>query len=799
MEQALKMTSELSERVENLKNFLVNHPPQLDTERLAYLRDSYKETDHLSAPIRRARLFEKTMLNKTIYIDDNLIVGSLTKFIGGVAPYPEWSCRWMAKKADVPTHLGGLNLTEEDKTLINEAVAAWKDTNIYNRACQAYKEASGVDPIQMQRTGVWHSGPLSNPIGAINLDYGKVLNKGVRGVIEEIQAELKVTPVGTIEGLKKRDFLSGMMITLEATIKNAKRYASLANEMAEKEKNSARKKELKEIAKICERVPENPARNFREAVQSWWFTHVASLIEVASAAHCPGRFSQYMYPFYKKDLDAGKINSEEAIELLGLLFVKLLEVGLFFSALNHRGNAGQTQAHISLGGLTPDGKDATNEIDYLLLETQRRMRVPEPTLSILYHDNMPQDFLMKALEVIRETGLGQPAFFNNDLCVNKLLYHHGKEGITLEEARSVCLVGCIQPRVVHASSSGWEAQVNMPKMLELALNNGVDPKTELQIGPKTGDVDKFKSYDELYKAVESQLRFFMPMARESATLSIAMMTEFLPTVYQSSLIDDCIKNGKDIIGAGARYDVSGAQPVGTVDLGNSLAAIKKLVFDDKRFTMKDLKKALAADFEGHEDIQKMCYDAPKFGNDDDYVDQIVSQLYDLFWVEHQKFPTQTGRPSRPEAFSVAFHNAMGYFTGALPTGRKAGTALTDASVSAMPGTDTHGPTVLVMSAVKAVDTIKWGSNHMNMKFHPSALQSTDGLRKLLALIKTYMDLGGHHVQFNCVSSDTLKDAQKHPENYRDLAVRVAGFSAFFVHLDKGVQDEIIKRSELKFA
>ncbi len=739
------------------------------------------------------------MLNKTLYIDENPIVGSITKYPGGVAPYPEWSCRWMAKKADVPTHLGGLNLTDEDKTLINQAVEAWRDTNIYNRSCSAYKDATGIDPIQMQRAGIWHSGPLSNPMGTVNLDYGKVLNKGMRGVMEEIQEELNVTPVGTIDGMKKRDYLIAMKTSLEAVIQNARRYSALAKEMAEKESDSERKKELEEIAETCAWVPENPARSFKEAIQSWWFTHVAALIEVASAAHSPGRFAQYMYPFYKKDLDAGKITEEGAIELLELWFIKVLEVGLFFSALNHRGNAGQTQTHISLGGLTPDGKDATNAIDYLLLETQKRMRFPEPTLSVLYHDKMPQDFLLKALEVIRETGLGQPAFFNNDLCVEKLLYHHGKEGITLEEARNCCLVGCIQPRIVHASSSGWEAQVNMPKMLELVLSNGIDTKTEAQLGPQTGDPETFKTYEELYQAVETQLRYFMPMAREAATLSIGMMAEFVPTVYQSTLIDDCIKNGKDILSGGARYEQSGAQPVGTVDLGNSLAAIKKLVFEEKKLTIKDLKQALAADFEGYEDIQKMCYDAPKFGNDDDYVDSIISQLYELFWVEHQKYPTQTGKASRPEAFSVAFHNAMGYFTGALPTGRKAGIALTDASVSAMPGTDTKGPTVLVMSAVKAVDTIKWGSNHMNMKFHPSALETTEGLRKLLALIKTYMDLGGHHVQFNCVSSETLKDAQKHPENYRDLAVRVAGFSAFFVHLDKGVQDEIIKRSELKFA
>jgi formate C-acetyltransferase len=368
----------------------------------------------------------------------------------------------------------------------------------------------------------------------------------------------------------------------------------------------------------------------------------------------------------------------------------------------------------------------------------------------------------------------------------------------MEEARDFCIVPCVGTKISHATDGLWEAAVNLPKFIELALNNGKDPMTEWQIGPRTGEAESFRSYEEFHDAVWQQIRYFLPLARELNRIGYSLMAEYLPLPFHSALVDDCIKIGKDVTAAGARYGNSGLTPLAMIDLANSLAAIKKVVFEEKRITMEELKEALDGDFEGREEIHRMLLDAPKYGNDDDYADRIVRNCYDLLWVELQKIPDLFGRSPRSEPYSVSGHFLFGERTGALPSGRKGRIALTDASVSAMPGTDRKGPTALVRSAVRALDTIKYGGNHFNMKFHPSAFEGREGLRKLVALVKTYMDLGGHHVQFNCVSGDTLKDAQLHPENYRDLVVRVAGFSAFFIHLEKGVQDEIIKRTELRF-
>jgi len=337
----------------------------------------------------------------------------------------------------------------------------------------------------------------------------------------------------------------------------------------------------------------------------------------------------------------------------------------------------------------------------------------------------------------------------------------------------------------------------MPKLLELALNNGGDPLTGKQLGPRTGEAASFASYDELEEATRKQFEHFLRLKMEWEIAGSALAAD-MPEPFTSALVDDCINNGKDQFEGGARYEMDGCTPTGTVDLADSLAAIKKLVFEEKRISMGQLLEALAADFEGHEELHRMLLDAPKFGNDDDHVDLIAKRWFDLFEREHRKYTNHLGKTMRPFTASVTFHTFFGKSCGALPSGRKSRLPLADASVSAFPGMDRNGPTALLHSATKVLDTIKYASGQINMKFHPTALKTREGLKKLIALIKTYVDLGGHHIQFNVVSAETLKDARLHPENYRSLIVRVAGFSAYFIHLDPDVQDEIIRRTELSF-
>ena len=795
----IETKSMLSDRVSRLKEKIRSATSQVDIERIPFLLEAYKETEGLPSVMKRAKVFEKVMLGKTLLIDDNPIVGTLTRYQPGGYPFPEYACRWMKKQVDFSSHAGKMTLAKEDREWIDKACEYWNDRNIYNRTREIMIQNRGIEINSILKAGVWSGTPVDATMIPGPVDYSKVLNKGLNGVIAEVEEAKAKLDIGNFESFDKWHTNNAQLICLNSVIQLAQRYASLAREMAQKETNTERKAELEKIAATCEWVPANPTRNFTEAIQSYWFILLSQWIEIGILGIPPGRLPQYLYPFYRKDKEEGRITAEDAIELLELLFLKIWGLGQFQSAFFFRASSARLIEKISIGGLTQEGRDATNELDWLILEAQLRIRLPEPELQLLYHDKLPEEFLFKAVDMIRETGLGQPVFFNTDIIVARNLRLWGEKGITIEEARDTSLIGCVQSALEHRSDFMWEGAHNMAKMVELALNNGKDPLSGIQVGPETGEAESFQSYRQLHEAVEKQLLYSLTLNRETIRVSWNVARD-LPIPFSSALVDDCIEKGKDLLEGGARYSVaSGTIVVGTIDLANSMTAIKKLVFEEERISIKQLKEALAADFEGYEDIQRMCIEAPKYGNDDDYADEIARQWYEIYWEVHQKTPVDfLDRPILPEAFSATVHADRGQLTGALPSGRKARTALTDASVSAYPGTDKNGPTALVKSAAKVIDTIKFGSNHFNMKFHPSALEGREGARKLLALIKTYMDLGGYHVQFNCVSSDVLKDAQLHPEEHRDLLVRVAGFSAYFVYLDEATQNELIERTALTF-
>jgi formate C-acetyltransferase len=788
----------LVERARALRQELVLNPPHLGTERFRFLVESYKETDGLPNILRRAKLFEKSLDEKAIYIDGNPIVGSVSERRSGVLPFPEYSCKWMLQEAKHRTALGAIDsdvLNDEEKKWRDEAVNYWLDRCQWARFKKMFRERTGMDYVPFLKSGAVGLTNLATPTGSTHLDYDKVLKEGLNGIIAEVEDRL--AGLGTdLQAYQKRHFYNAVLICLRAVIRHAQRYASLAGEMARNESDLERRKELERIAESLQWVPANPARNFYEAIQSFWFIHVAEHIEEDSWAIMPGYLSQLLYPLYKEDKEEGRITEEEAIGLLSMLFVKFQELGVLNADMFFLGNEGEMAQHISIGGYTPDGEDATNELDFLLIETQKIMKCAQPSLTLMYHDKLSDEFLLKCIELIR-TGIGQPQFLNADRMVVRLLARC--PGLTIQEARTGINSGCVPTNPPHMVTPTAEGFINMVKMLELALNNGRDPLTGLQVGPQTGEAEAFQSYDELHEAIKKQAEYIIPITLEAEAIGQCIRAEMLPYPFASAFTYDCLERGKDTLNGGARYAAVGCLIITGVDLANSLAAIRKLVFEEEKITMKELMEALAADFEGYGEIRAMCVNAPKFGNDDRYVDEIAREWWEIVWEIHQKHGGDClGHRTIPEAYSVSMHNLVGLSTGALPNGRKARTALTDASVSAQPGTDRNGPTALVKSAASAIDTARWGSNHFNMKFHPAALEGREGARKLLALIKTYFDLGGHHIQFNCVSNETLKDAQHHPENYRDLVLRVAGYSAFFVQLDKRVQDEIIKRTELKF-
>ncbi|MFO8009885.1 MAG: pyruvate formate lyase family protein [Dehalococcoidia bacterium] len=785
---------QLSTRVAKEKQALLTAVPRIDIERDQCMQAAYRETSGLPRVIQQGTFFNKLCSEKTIFLDDNPIAGTLTRHKYGSYPFMEIGPRWMKRMDQFRLPLGLAEVTGEEKEWISSSVEYWKERNIFNRTKNMVEQSLGVDIAILQKAGV---GTEINPGGLVSgqPDYALVLNLGIKGILNDIERRQRNIDTGDQEGLSKWNFLEGARLSLEGIINLAKRYADLAREMADSESRQERKKELETLAEICQRVPASPARNFREAIQSSWFTLLGNWFQTPNiAVAAPARFPQYIYPFYKNDIEQGKITEEAAIELIQFYFLRIQSLGQVLPPLGFKYSQSRVAMQLSIGGLTPEGEDATNEVDWLVLEAKRQLSIPEPLIALLYHDKLSNDFLLKCVELI-DTGIGQPAFHDARKLVMRNLYH--RENITLEDARNQCVIACVQDAIPGYTDGFWEGNFNAAKMLELALNNGVDPLTGTQIGPRTGEVESFRSYPDFYNALLEQMRYFIPIIRTISRTAWNIERDY-PVPYCSALVHDCVEKGMDLVDGGARYSLAnGTSFVGVIDLANSLIAIKKMVFDENKVTMDEMVKALTADFKGYEDIQKMCLDCPKYGNGREEVDVVARDLYEFLWNEHQRLPDFLGRNIMPEAYSVSSHAALGELTGALPNGRRAMVALTDASVSAQAGTDKNGPTALISSAARVIDSVKYGSNHFNLKFHPTALRGTDGAQKFLSLIKTYMDLGGYHAQFNCVDATTLKEAQAQPEEYRNLIVRVAGFSAYFVLLDKIVQDEIIERTELQ--
>ncbi len=793
----------ISPRMQRVKDELLNNPVRVDTERFPILLEVYKETETLPTIMRRAIYFDKYLSQKTISIDENPILGDFGQYRPSAMPWIEISCRWMVKKLDqfrLHNTMGEYVHSEEAIRDIKEAVEYWGERCAYTRARKFFEEATEINWGEMGKSGMYVDGCGLHWASVICPEHAPVAVAGLKAQLAKIDAqEAKLPPVGTTEIMRKRYFLNAARISIHAVIKLAHRYANLAREMARKEKDPARREELETMAKVMEWVPENPARNFHEGIQALSFLYIASMIEMSCPAGLAiGNISRYLSPLYVKDKQEGRITEDRAIELIQGFFAKVLACSVYASNVYSTAGQGFGACRIALGGYTREGEDATTELDYLLLEAQRQMRMIEPGLAVYYTHKMPEDFLVKCVELIRDSGLGQPQFHNTDKTIERWLYHF--DGVSLEDARERTVLGsCVVSLLGNLTNPPWEGAFNMPKMVELALNNGVDPHTKQKVGVETGDPENFKTYREFHDAVRKQLAYCLEKCRFFDSMGFAIQAEILPLPYTSAIIDCCIESCKDLSEGAQPYGEMGTIIVGNIDLTNSMAAVKKLVFDDKKVTMKQLKESLAANFEnGYGDIHAMCLRAPKYGNDDPYVDSIAKEWFSIFYEEATKQPDFMGKPAIPEAYSHSLHWHTGSRTNALPSGRKAGVALCDGSVSAQPGTDVNGPTALARSAARAIDTIKYSSNHLNMKFHPSALKDGQGIRNLLGLVKTYFDLGGYHIQFNCVSNETLVDAQRHPEKYKNLVVRVAGFSALFTRLDKGIQDEIIRRTVLTF-
>jgi len=621
-----------------------------------------------------------------------------------------------------------------------------------------------------------------------------VLPRGFQGIKAEAEKNMRKFSPDREEERARYDYLKAMAICYEGMSILCRRYAFQAKELAEKEENRQRKAELEQICMVCEWLAANPPRTFHEALQLLWFVQVGLYIEANAPSYSPGRFDQYMYPYLKQDLASGRLTKEQAQELLDCLWIKLSENTWLHSKDSAKFFAGYMPfQNLSVGGMTVDGKDGTNDLSLMCIQASINTRLYQPSLSARFHEGTPQHFKQKAAELI-SLGGGFPACHNDHTTIQMLL----NKGVSLEDARDYAMVGCVEPNSAGGTMAQWSdgGHYNFGSAMEFALSNGYHHLSSKHLGIKTGDPLTFTGYEQLFDAVKQQIAYCIKHDAIANWVMEEAHEKMLPLPFGSATVADCIAQGEDMITGGARYN-AGPALIGTgiADISNSLAAVKKLVFEEKRLSMQELLEAINTNFENYEPLRIMLLnEAPKYGNDDDYVDGIASEIADFVAGEVEKYSSRKGCKLISGLYPVSSHVPHGMVVWALPSGRKAEMPLAD-GCSPSQGTDVKGPTAVIKSVSKLDHTRHTAGTLFNMKFSPAALKGESGMSNLIALIDTYFELGGYHIQFNVVSSQALKEAQQKPAEHSSLMVRVAGYSAYFVELCKEIQDDIIARTE----
>lgn len=756
-------------------------------ERARYLTQSYKETEGEPMVLRRAKALAKVLENVTIYIGDKeLIVGNTASTPDSLVPYPECYWRWLDKEID-RRYRDMIDDTGREE--LHQILAYWK-----NKAVQGKERELVPDEVKPY----WKfSGPVfwGYYYESGVPDFEKLFKVGLNGLIQE--AEEKLKQIGTKvdrEYFEQRNFLEAVLITLKAAVKFANRFAEKARELAAKENNLARKEELAQISEICEWVPANPPRTFQEALQFFWFITLVSRVYEINMNGYAVRMDQLLNPIYQKDKEEGRITREKAQELLEYLWLKFEARGELVTPLMGSGFAGfHPNVTFTIGGVDSEGKDATNEMSYIILDASKVVRGVQPQLALRYHDTISKEFLYSVIELLK-TGVGYPPIFNDKVIIPMLL----SRGIPLEDARNYGIESCMRwtipgKNITYRALSGV---LIGPKCLELALSRGFDKFSQTQLGPVTKDPLTFTSIDDVMEAYLEQVGFFMDKLTKIANMADVLMEEYLPRPFLSALLEGCIEKAKDCR-RWAYYSKSMISPLGLVNVGNALAAMKKLVFEEKKVTVSELLEMLKTNWEGKEDLRQMFLDAPKFGNDDDYVDLIVRDVQHKTAAEMQKFIDYLGY--HYEVDGSAGSNYFGYsgLTGATPDGRKDKDLFADGTLSPAMGTDKKGPTAVLKSTSK-VDPLHSHTLLLNQKFSPQFL-SGNNREKFISYLRTWADLGHFHIQFNVADREILLDAQKRPQEYPDMVVRIAGYSAYFVDLPEMVQEQIISRTEQYFA
>ena len=830
-----------SSRIPKLVEALYAHMPVIESARAKLITESYKATEGQPTITRRAEAFAHILRNIPIIIRDNeLIVGSSTIAPRGCQTFPEFSYQWLEDELDtVETRSADpFYIAEETKQELREVHKYWKGKTSSELAT-SYMAPEAIRAIEHN---IFTPGNyFYNGVGHVTVKYEEVLAIGYKGIIDKAQAELDRCQVGDGNYVKKSHFLKAVILSCQAVIEYAERYAELASQMAAECADPVRKQELLQISQNCSRVPANGATSFYEACQSFWF--VQQLLQVESSGHSisPGRFDQYMYPYYKADLDKGIITRESAQELLDCIWVKLNDLNKVRDAASAEGFAGYSLfQNLIVGGQDKDGNDVTNDLSVMCILASMHVHLPMPSLSIRVWNGSPHELLIKAAELTR-TGIGLPAYYNDEVIIPALL----NRGLTLADAREYNIIGCVEPQKA-GKTDGWHdaAFFNMCRPLELVFSNGMD-KGEL-VGIQTGDVTKMTTFEEFYDAYKKQMEYCISLLVNADNAIDVAHAERVPLPFESCMVDDCISRGISVQEGGAIYNFTGPQGFGIANMADSLYAIRKLVYEDKKVSMEEYKEALAWNYDkgldeqsvkdisemilkGMQDggmnvtedtakavfttvmrlkpteeqlrrfteIHHMIDEVPKYGNAIDDVDYFARDVAYTYTRPMQKYHNPRGGQYQAGLYPVSANVPLGGQTGATPDGRYAHTPVAD-GVSPSAGKDVKGPTAAATSVSRLDHFIVSNGTLFNQKFHPSALAGREGLEKFVSLIQTFFDQKGMHMQFNVVDRETLLDAQKHPEKYSHLVVRVAGYSALFTTLSRSLQDDIIRRTEQGF-
>lgn len=830
-----------SDRIPKLVENLYAKMPEIESARAILITESYRQTENEPMVIRRAKAFAHILENIPIVIRDlELIVGSTTIAPRGCQTYPEFSYEWLEAEFDTVEKRSAdpFYISEKTKQELKEANAYWKGKTTSELAT-SYMEPETL--LAMEHNIFTPGNYFYNGVGHVTVKYGEVLAIGFSGIKAKAQAELDKLCLADGDYQKKSRFLEAVMISCDAAIEYARRYARLALKEAEECTDPVRKRELLQIAQNCVNVPEKGATGFYEACQSFWF--VQQLLQIESSGHSisPGRFDQYMYPYYQKDMESGKITREFAQELMDCIWVKLNDLNKCRDAASAEGFAGYSLfQNLIAGGQNEEGIDVTNDLSFMSIQASMHVFLPQPSLSVRVWNGTPHEFLIRAAELTR-TGIGLPAYYNDEVIIPSLM----SRGLTLQDARDYNIIGCVEPQK-SGKTEGWHdaAFFNMCRPLELVFSNGIDKG--VRIGPATGNVEDMTTFEQFYDAYKKQMDYAIQLLVNADNAIDMAHAERCPLPFLSSMVDDCMKVGKTVQEGGAVYNFTGPQGFGVANMADSLYSVKTLVYDEKKITMGELKEALATNYGkglGAEDVAamtakianelkeagktigekevaailntvvaaseapevkangerilKLIEEVPKFGNDIPEVDAFARDVAYTYTEPLQNYKNPRGGSFQAGLYPVSANVPLGAQTGATPDGRLAYQPVAD-GVSPSAGKDVNGPTAAANSVSRLDHYIASNGTLFNQKFHPSALSGRNGLENFVGLIRSYFDQKGSHMQFNVVSRETLLDAQKHPEQYKHLVVRVAGYSALFTTLSKSLQDDIIRRTEQGF-